>query len=59
MSMLRQMLQGDGAALYSNLMQTNPDFARFAQQMQGKSPEDAFRSFGYDFGEVMGVINTK
>lgn len=59
MSMLRQMMQGDPSQIISNLRQTNPQFARFEQQMQGKTPEEAFKAFGYDLNEVMSIINTK
>lgn len=58
MSMLRQMMQGDTSALVSNLAQTNPQFAQFLSQMRGKSPQEAFRQFGYDLNEVMGIINS-
>lgn len=58
MSMLRQMMQGDPSAIISNLRQSNPQFAQFEQQMQGKTPEEAFKAFGYDFGEVMKIVST-
>ena len=58
MSMLRQMMQGDPTPIINNLMQTNPDFARFAQQLKGKTPQEAFKQFGYDFDEVSRLINS-
>lgn len=58
MSMLRQMMQGDSSALVSNLAQTNPNFAQFMAQNQGKSISDAFKSYGYDLSEVMDIINS-
>jgi len=58
MSMLRQMMRGDSQPIINNLMQTNPDFARFASQLNGKTPQEAFKQFGYDFDEVMGLINS-
>lgn len=33
-------------------------FQQFAQTMQGKSPEEAFRACGYDLNEVMGILNS-
>ena len=58
MAMLRQMMQGDSQPIINNLMQTNPDFARFASQLRDKTPQEAFKQFGYDFDEVMGLINS-
>ena len=58
MSALRQMMQGDPSALISNLEQTNPQFAQFAQQMRGKTPQEAFRAYGYDFDEVARIVNS-
>lgn len=52
------MLGGDTSALLSNLTQTNPQFAQFVAQNQGKTPQEAFREYGYDFSEVMGLINS-
>ena len=52
------MLQGDTSALVSNLAQSNPQFAQFMAQNQGKSPEEAFRAYGYDFKQVMGILNS-
>lgn len=58
MSQLRSMLQGDTSVLISNLAQTNPQFAQFMAQNQGRTPEEAFRAYGYDFSQVMGIINS-
>ena len=58
MSVLRQMMQGDPSAIISKLAQTNPQFAQFAQQMQGKTPQEAFKAYGYDFDEVAKIINS-
>lgn len=58
MAQLRSMMQGDSSALIANLMQTNPQFAQFVAQNQGKTPEEAFRAYGYDFGEVSRLINS-
>lgn len=58
MAQLRSMLQGDTSALISNLAQTNPQFAQFVAQNQGKTPEEAFKAYGYDFQQVMGIINS-
>lgn len=52
------MLQGDTSALVSSLAQSNPAFAQFVAQNQGRSPQEAFRAYGYDFGEVSRLINS-
>jgi hypothetical protein len=56
--MLRQMMQGDPTPIINNLMQTNPSFAQFAQQIKGKTPQEAFQQYGYDFDEVSRLINS-
>ena len=58
MAQLRSMMQGDPAALISNLARSNPQFAQFLAQNQGRTPEEAFKAYGYDLHEVMGIINS-
>lgn len=57
MSTLRQLLQGDNAAALNSLLQNNPNFAQFVAQHKGQSVADAYRSYGYDLNEIMGLIN--
>lgn len=52
------MMQGDPSALISNLAQSNPNFAQFLAQNRGRTPEEAFKAYGYDLHEVMGIINS-
>lgn len=58
MAQLRSMMQGDPSALVSNLARSNPQFAQFLAQNQGRSPEEAFKAYGYDFQQVMSIINS-
>lgn len=58
MAQLRSMMQGDPSALISNLAQTNPQFAQFLAQNQGRTPQEAFKAYGYDFNEVARLINS-
>ena len=58
MAQLRSMLQGDASALVYNLAQSNPQFAQFVAQNRGRTPEEAFRAYGYDFSQVMSIINS-
>lgn len=52
------MLKGDTSAMVSQLAQSNPQFAQFVAQNQGKTPEEAFKAYGYDFSEVMSIIDS-
>lgn len=56
--MLRQMMQGDPSALITNLCQTNQQFAQFVEQNRGRTPQEAFKAYGYDFDEVTRIINS-
>lgn len=58
MAQLRSMMQGDPSALISNLARSNPQFAQFLAQNQGRTPEEAFKAYGYDFQQVMNIINS-
>lgn len=58
MAQLRSMMQGDPSALISNLAQSNPQFAQFLAQNRGRTPEEAFKAYGYDFGEISRLINS-
>lgn len=58
LSQLRSLMQGDTSAAVSNLAQSNPQFAQFLQQNSGKSIEEAFKAYGYDLSEVLGLINS-
>lgn len=53
---LRRMAHGDQSALFSALMKSNRSFASFVQANQGKTPEQAFRDYGLDFGKVTGML---
>lgn len=58
MAQLRSLMQGDTSEAVQNLAQTNPQFAQFLRQNQGRSVEDAFKAYGYDLSEVLGIINS-
>lgn len=58
MSMMRQMMQGDPSSLISNLAKSNPSFAQFIEQNRGRTPQEAFRAYGYDYDEVTRLINS-
>lgn len=51
---LRSM--GDPQAMYQTMYQTNPEFRQFADSMQGKTPQQAFRENGLDFDQVRGLF---
>lgn len=58
MAQLRSMMQGDSSALIANLAQSNPQFAQFVAQNRGKTPQEAFKAYGYDYQQVMNIINS-
>jgi len=58
MAQLKSLMQGDTSAAVSGLLQSNPRFAQFVAQNQGKSISEAFKSYGYDLNEVMSLINS-
>ena len=68
MAQLRSMLSGDitpimQQASASGATCTLPDgsnltLQQLAQRFQGQSPADAFKACGYDFSEVMGILNS-
>lgn len=53
---IKSAMGGNPQALFQNMMQNNPQFKQFAQQMQGKTPEEAFSQFGLDFNEIKGLM---
>lgn len=50
------MFDGNPQGLMNQLMRTNPQFAQFVAQNQGKTPQQAFRDNGLDFSEVQQLI---
>ena len=44
-------------AVYQQMYQTNPQFRQFADSMSGKSPEQAFSEYGYDFSQFQQMVN--
>ena len=56
MNALQMASQGDTGAFYAHLYQTNPQFRQFANSMQGKTPEQAFREHGIDFEQVRNLF---
>ena len=54
-SQIRSMFQSPQAA-FQSFYQSNPQFRQFADSMQGKTPEQAFRENGLDFGQFRGMF---
>ena len=53
---IKSAAQGNPQALFDNMMQSNPQFKQFAESMQGKTPEEAFKQYGLDFNEIKGMF---
>lgn len=41
--------------IFNRLYQSNPAFRQFAQQMQGKTPEQAFQEHGLDYNQFQNM----
>lgn len=50
------IVQGGPPALFSRMVQSNPQFRSFAESMRGKTPEQAFSEYGLDFNEVKNLL---
>ena len=42
---------GPSGSVFNQLYHSNPQFRQFADSMQGKTPEQAFRENGLDFAQ--------
>lgn len=49
---IRGMVGGNPAAFAQRLMSTNPTFAQFVRQNQGKTPEQIASENGIDYGAL-------
>lgn len=54
---IRQMMGGNPQGMYEQLMRTNPQFADFVRQNQGKTPEEIAREHGIDYGMIQRFLN--
>ena len=53
---IKKAANNDAGGFINYLTQTNPQFAQFAQSMQGKTPEQAFAEFGLDYSQFAGML---
>lgn len=51
---LRSM--GNPQAMYDQMYSSDPQFRQFADSVKGKTPEQAFRENGLDFGQIRDLI---
>lgn len=56
MSLVSGLAGRNPGAVADNLMKTNPQFAQLANEVAGKTPEQAFSERGLDFGMVKGFM---
>lgn len=47
---------GNPEQAYAQMYQSNPQFRQFADSMRGKTPEQAFRENGLDFGPFRNLM---
>jgi len=57
MATLRSLMQGDTSAAVESLAKSNPQFAQFLSQRNSMTVEQAFKSYGYDLNQILGLIN--
>lgn len=55
--MFKRLAQGDTRSAVNAVAQTNPAFARFLQENQGKPIEQAFADFGFDLPNILSALN--
>ena len=47
---------GDPSQLYAQMYRYDPQFRQFADSVRGKTPEQAFRENGLDYGQVRNMF---
>ena len=52
----KELAGSNPQALYNTMYQTNPEFRQFADSMQGKTPQQAFRENGLDYDQLRGLF---
>jgi len=53
---IKTMAGGNASGFVMYMMQTNPQFAEFANRMRGKTPEQAFAECGLDYSQFKGFL---
>jgi hypothetical protein len=49
---LKNIMRGNPTMVMQNMLQSNPQFAKFVQQNRGKSPEQIAQEYGLDLNLV-------
>lgn len=52
----KNLAGGNPQALYNNMYQSSPKFRRFADSMQGKTPQQAFQEHGLNYEQMRGLF---
>lgn len=55
--MFKRLAQGDTRSAVSAVAQTNPAFARFLQENQGRPIEQAFADYGLDLPNILSALS--
>ena len=53
---IKSMAGGDASGFVMYMAQTNPQFASFAHNLVGKTPEQAFAEYGLDYSQFKGFL---
>ena len=56
LSALLAMTKGNPQALMSQLMINDSNFAAFVQQNKNKTPEQAFKDYGFDYSQFKNMF---
>lgn len=51
-----QAAKGDPQGFYDQMMRTNPQFAAFMRDNQGRSPQEIAQRYGIDLGAMQGFM---
>lgn len=56
MNIMKMLKSGNPEQIGKNLMQKNPQFRAFMEQNHGKTPEQAAKELGIDFGQISSLM---
>lgn len=55
-ALINNLRGGNPQAVYDKMYKDNPQFRDFANAMRGKTPEQAFGEYGFDFSQFRGMM---
>lgn len=58
LAQVKQMANGNPQSLFNSMMQSNPNFKRFVQNNQGKTPQQIAKENGFDFNQLQSLFRS-